>query len=769
MANWDILKSAIAGIVKTNSNQEITGQLLQNVLNNIVSSVGENATFAGIATPTTNPGVPDGPVFYLATEAGVYSNFEGASVNRAEVIIFLNKAGKWSQIRTGLASQQQVTELNFDTAVLVFEPQNNTLTKKQIFSPYLKKGHTYRFTFLNKNWNVSGVTTQYNGFSIGYVPQGKEIVDSNYQQVVSVYVPNLSTLKDYYDVNVTGDWEMLNVELRCSEWVYIRVEDITAHKEIEANIRTNREEIDNSIKVLNTKQIELQLATQVLTFLPMNDALYKYRLYKPMLKKGRKLRFTLLNPGWDMSGVTVTGGSIAFGMGYVPLGVPESEWLQNYKAFVQFNISQLENNNQTEFIVEFPEDAEVFNIEVRSSENVYIRVEDITEIETIKSFIGKDAGMELILSTDMSSIANKSNLVNNPFILADNDIIRGKKIIGFRVSVAKAGILSFVLMPNIKQGDEFNEESVTILHSENVGIGVQTIYLPNPITVGENEVLGVSAKSDSALFYYTESKGQGTECPFYYVSAVDNKFYLGERQDLQIGILTLPEKRLAQKKISFFGDSITSFSGVIPSGNAAYYPTGDVTQKWQTWWYKLLRLSGMILEVNQSWSGSRVANPPSGKNEVPFTASSRIDSLGNPDIILVMGGTNDFGQSNPSALGEFLMSDGVKDLDVFKQAYQYLVESLLSKYPKAEIIICSPTLGWSLGLFGKNSKGWSFQDLRQAIQDIANMYGVKYIDMSKCGINNGNRSIYTLDNLHLNEAGMTLMAKYVNRQLTALI
>ena len=54
MANWSVLKAAIANAIKTNGNQEITGQVLQNALNNIVSTVGENATFAGIATPTTN-------------------------------------------------------------------------------------------------------------------------------------------------------------------------------------------------------------------------------------------------------------------------------------------------------------------------------------------------------------------------------------------------------------------------------------------------------------------------------------------------------------------------------------------------------------------------------------------------------------------------------------------------------------------------------------------------------------------------------------------
>lgn len=94
MANWDILKSAIAGVIKTNGNQEITGQLLQSVLSSIVSSVGENATFAGIATPDTNPGAPDGPVFYLAFEKGEYPNF-GLVDKISELTILKNENGKW--------------------------------------------------------------------------------------------------------------------------------------------------------------------------------------------------------------------------------------------------------------------------------------------------------------------------------------------------------------------------------------------------------------------------------------------------------------------------------------------------------------------------------------------------------------------------------------------------------------------------------------------------------------------------------------------------
>ena len=63
MGNYEQLKQAVADVIKTNANQEITGEILQNALLSIISTVGGNATFAGIATPETNPGTPDQNVF----------------------------------------------------------------------------------------------------------------------------------------------------------------------------------------------------------------------------------------------------------------------------------------------------------------------------------------------------------------------------------------------------------------------------------------------------------------------------------------------------------------------------------------------------------------------------------------------------------------------------------------------------------------------------------------------------------------------------------
>ena len=94
MANWTNLTAVIAETITDNGNQEITGAVLRNTLNAIVGTVGANATFAGVATPTTNPGVPDGPVFYLAGVSGVYSNF-GVTVQDEIAVITNTSSNSW--------------------------------------------------------------------------------------------------------------------------------------------------------------------------------------------------------------------------------------------------------------------------------------------------------------------------------------------------------------------------------------------------------------------------------------------------------------------------------------------------------------------------------------------------------------------------------------------------------------------------------------------------------------------------------------------------
>lgn len=113
MGNYEELKQAISDVIKTNGNQEITGQIMQNALLTIISTIGDNATFAGIATPETNPGTPDQNVFYLASQKGVYVNFQGIEL-LDQVLILANNNGNWIKYDTGIGILSDFKRLEND-------------------------------------------------------------------------------------------------------------------------------------------------------------------------------------------------------------------------------------------------------------------------------------------------------------------------------------------------------------------------------------------------------------------------------------------------------------------------------------------------------------------------------------------------------------------------------------------------------------------------------------------------------------------------------
>lgn len=63
----------------------------------LISNLSKTSTFAGIATPTTDPGTPDGSVFYFANSAGIYTNFNNIKVLKGENIILKWNNNIWTK------------------------------------------------------------------------------------------------------------------------------------------------------------------------------------------------------------------------------------------------------------------------------------------------------------------------------------------------------------------------------------------------------------------------------------------------------------------------------------------------------------------------------------------------------------------------------------------------------------------------------------------------------------------------------------------------
>lgn len=168
MSKWSDLKTAIASVIKTNGTQAITGSILQNVLNNIVSSLGENYQFVGIATTATNPGTPDGNVFYIAGE-GTYTNFSNIAIEIGQLGI-LKWNGSWSKqvLELGASGGNMILEWNTDVAT----------TRKSVPLKYRKLGLQVSYKKNNAKW----ITEQYI-YQENYVYDTVWAKDDNWQTI----------------------------------------------------------------------------------------------------------------------------------------------------------------------------------------------------------------------------------------------------------------------------------------------------------------------------------------------------------------------------------------------------------------------------------------------------------------------------------------------------------------------------------------------------------------------------------------------------------
>lgn len=83
-------------------------------------NIAEGYLYAGIAIPTTNPGSPDEPVFYIAAQAGTYANFGGIVVNDGEAAILKYVNSSWVKEVSGLATRKELSQLGQEIDITAF-------------------------------------------------------------------------------------------------------------------------------------------------------------------------------------------------------------------------------------------------------------------------------------------------------------------------------------------------------------------------------------------------------------------------------------------------------------------------------------------------------------------------------------------------------------------------------------------------------------------------------------------------------------------------
>lgn len=198
------LKDAIKAVIKKNGAQEITGQIMQDALISIVSKLGGNKTFAGVATPTTVPDTTDANIFYIAGENGTYVNFGGAKVENEAAVFVQASGGTWRTIYTGIQTAYGVDKRlqeeheQFDTALDRIQT-DLTQFKQTEFADVKEdvEGHT---TEIAKNKSditkINGEIATLNEASNTAADELVRIegkVDANLKDAVVVFLPSTNT------------------------------------------------------------------------------------------------------------------------------------------------------------------------------------------------------------------------------------------------------------------------------------------------------------------------------------------------------------------------------------------------------------------------------------------------------------------------------------------------------------------------------------------------------------------------------------------------
>ena len=141
-------------------------------------------------------------------------------------------------------------------------------------------------------------------------------------------------------------------------------------------------------------------------------------------------------------------------------------------------------------------------------------------------------------------------------------------------------------------------------------------------------------------------------------------------------------------KISILGDSYSTFNGWIPKGNSIWYPNknNDVKKVESCWWYLAVEMLGGKLEKNESWSGSTICYTGyHGNDASSFSFVERVNRLGNPDLILICGATNDSWAGSP--IGEYKWENWTRqDLFSFRPAMAKMLYDIKARYPEARVV-----------------------------------------------------------------------------------
>ena len=266
-------------------------------------------------------------------------------------------------------------------------------------------------------------------------------------------------------------------------------------------------------------------------------------------------------------------------------------------------------------------------------------------------------------------------------------------------------------------------------------------------------------------------------------------------KDIEVKIVAMEDANRTTK-VSILGDSISTFSGWSDSSKGgAYYPRTDcdVTSVDQTWWHRLIYnyMSTGTFEKNISAGNTTIVQNTTGDSGAYWYGwdfGTRVQQLGlgDPDVIMVFGGTNDYGHTLYNDTTEELI-DGVEmgatsfpsssdarlaelvatakaattvaeadalDGTTYAGACIRLIQMLHVRHPEAKIVF----------IIGDYVYAGMGEAARKIVDSFSDEYVRKVDILGKYGYK-ANSAIKKFDYAHPTAAGMDVIASYVYEQV----
>lgn len=755
MANWTILKEAIANVIKTNGNQEITGQVLQNTLTNIVNAIGENAAFVDVATPSTNPGTPDGPVFYLAGE-GTYPNFSNLTIETGQLGV-LKWNGSWSKqvLETKTSSIGYVTcdtiagttakvvtvtgltALSIGTRLLVKMTNNNTASNATLNINSLGAKPLYY-----NNTRVSGDNAWKAGEVIDLYYDGTNFYSSNFQGG-NGEGGNL-ILEWNTDVATTRNQISLSERKSGVQITYLNPDLGWINEQYIGDKTTNSDELFGSDSSWNTHIL---------------DCLNKKYL-APLLY------------GRPWSGFINTN--------YIKLPISA---FNNNKVFYIYK----DNRTPHKQVSGIKEDGSRVDIPIKNynvygdSTLVFSRCKIPNDIKYIVIVCNKEAydAIQIVCDIDITQpywIVEKKELPTMPRALFDKGMLNvmiDKYFPGYG-SINKQQINGYV---------RSSKNLIDLSYVVFTGVGGATPYYPlyttDFIPVEQNTEYAFSFSGlvtdnmatyeidfyDSSKTYISNSLYASHTTPenAAFVKIVLSNYYSGlgtlrglNKIQYEKGkessyeppyIPMLPANGWEKKTIAFLGDSITQAGKYItPVKNILNVNTINLGRDGCQW-------------TDTINSGS------STNNNIKESIDALVSNGIIPDCIIIALGTNDLGNNKPIGSMDETASysdnnENILARNTIYNAVRYGITRLRNLYPKAKLLIATP--------IQRHNTSYSKQiEYGEAIKNAAKMMSVDCIDTFTCGIfaNADNYLDWLQDGLHETALGGKIHGTWLANEL----